>query len=141
MMNATNNYLYLPTYFPELVACARQMLGVHREKAEDVLRQYLPREASLLSTTWEPMWIEMSIEGCVNVDSMDLLFYFDLSKQCQLAFLVLRGPVPQLGDCVHYFNAAGEYLGRRWRLAGAEVTLDKTEDETCCCFSPIEATD
>ncbi len=135
IMNAINSYPYLPESFPALIECALQMLGKHRSEAESTFVPYLTHPYVVSEEVGDPIWIQITLAD----GHTDLGFSFDLKQQCEYSFVFLRGPVPQLGDCVRYFSANWNYGSRYWRLGDVVVKLDKVDDEVSCQFSAASA--
>ncbi|MCC8186642.1 MAG: hypothetical protein LIP08_03790 [Bacteroides sp.] len=134
----TFSYPYLPDDFPRWVECATHMLGTCRQQARSLLTTYFPTNV-LPSGDFPDKYL---IEIVPQVDVM-LNFAYDTKGLCDQVCIFLRGPVPQLGDCVHYFCAHGVYrtqpTPRGWLLpGGVRVVLSKEEDEVCCQFLPFE---
>ncbi len=131
----TLSYPYLPDGFPRWVECATHMLGTCRQQAHSLLTTYLPPEVLPPEDFPDNYLIEIVPE----VDAM-LSFAYYPKGRCTQVCIFLRGPVPQLGDCVRYFRAHGTPAKPRgWRLPGGIlVLLDKEEDEVCCQFLPVE---
>gem|GEM_PF-4538579 len=128
----TSSYPHLPALFPQLVACATQCLGSSHPQVADILHTHLPREIIPDDCFNDPFLIEFRIEPGVTVS-----FLFGVQPHCESAYICMRGPLLQLGECVWYFNAHAEYLPReaKWKLPTCIVKIEKTGDETCCCFS------
>lgn len=132
----TLSYPYLPECFPQWVECAITLIGSSRQKAPSLLARYLPPELLPSEDFPDKYLIEIA------PDSHTLLsFAFYPKGECDQSCIFLRGPVPQLGDCVRYFSTHGIYQPKPtppgWLLpGGVRVRLGKTDDETCCEFLP-----
>lgn len=111
------------------------MLGRQRSEAESIFEPYLTDPYVVSEEAGDPIWIQITLAD----GDTELGFSFDLKQQCEYAFVFLRGPVPQLGDCVRYFSANWNYCSRYWRLGEVVVKLDKTDDEVSCQFSAASA--